>query len=227
MNFPKIINTYCFGSYVYGTFREGISDHDMIYIVSEPYVSADINKHYYTIEQFQSYIDNHDIQALECYFLPLNLKTESYKFDFKLSLSKLRTSISTITSNSWVKGKKKLTILGDYDKYAGIKSIFHSLRILEFGIQIVYHGRIKNYSEMNYVYFDLIKMSENLDGIQLWEAIDTKYRKLFNSKSTRFKELCPKDLTNVHLKDKVRTLMKDYNIENKDFYNELLTILNI
>ena len=71
----------------------------------------------------------------------------------------LRTSISTITSNSWVKGKKKLIITVDYDLNLALKSVFHSLRILDFGIQISENKKIVNFSNCNWILVELKKLS--------------------------------------------------------------------
>ncbi len=68
--------------------------------------------------------------------------TNDLGITFKLDKTKLRVAISTIVSNSWVKGKKKLIVQGDYDLNLAIKSTFHSLRILDFGTQIAMEGKI-------------------------------------------------------------------------------------
>jgi hypothetical protein len=218
---------YRFGSIVYNTANED-SDEDFIIIAKEYFETHDINIHCYTIEQFQSLIDIHEIQTLECLFLKAKdiiiVKDKIKLFNFNLDKTKLRTSISTISSNSWVKGKKKIIVLGDYDLNAGLKSIFHSLRILDYGIQIASTGKIYNYESMNYVLSDIIKLSKEFKYNELWEAIDTKYRKLFNSKSTEFKLLCPKDLTEATKKLKIKNLLEKYNIHNEDLLNELVNI---
>lgn len=226
---PKVLAIYKFGSHVYLTNNEN-SDEDYIVIAEEYFDSQNINIHVYTKEQFQLKLDNHDIQVLECYFLGLAntniLKVDgNLSFDFNLDLHKLRTSISTIASNSFVKGKKKLTISGDYDLNLAIKSIFHSLRILDFGIQIASEGKISNYSSMNWLLEDLWKLSEQFQRDELWNAIDIKYRKLYNSKSSEFKALAPKNLTE---QDKEKQLYKIFDkfglISNEHAINEILEL---
>jgi hypothetical protein len=49
--------------------------------------------------------------------------------------------------NSFAKAGKKLDV--EKEHYKGKKSLFHSLRILMFGIQIAKAGRITNYGEAN------------------------------------------------------------------------------
>lgn len=189
----EILNRYRFGSHVYGTQTKD-SDEDFICVTDEKIISEDLNTKYYTVAEFQRLLDNHEIQMLECYFLPGRfILQQSYTgFSFTLDLAKLRVSISTISSNSWVKGKKKLIVQADYDKKLGVKSVFHAVRILGLGIQLAQTGKIADYSEYNWLYADLIKLSAAYDYIQLWEKMEDKYRKLYNKLNTQFKLLCPK-----------------------------------
>jgi hypothetical protein len=54
--------------------------------------------------------------------------------------------------DSWNKGKFKLN---QGDIIRGTKSIFHSLRILLFALQIKEHGKIIDYSEANYYWQEI------------------------------------------------------------------------
>jgi len=219
------VNIYQFGSRVYGSNNKN-SDYDYIVVVKEKVISTDINIHVYTIQEFEHLLDNHEIQTLECVFSPKNfVLKENHKFNVTIDKTKLRTSISTISSNSWVKGKKKLIVLGDYDLNAGLKSVFHSLRILDFGIQIALHGKIVDFGSMNYILSDVTKMSENYSHIELWNAIDTKYRPLYNSKNTEFKKLCPKDIVETTKRAKIKEWLKSKGIDEPQYVEELLQIL--
>lgn len=218
----NISNIYKFGSIVYES-NDKDSDEDFIIIVNDlakvnHVIKNDINIHVYSEEEYSQLLNNHEIQMLECYFLPVrHIIKETYFPNFTLNLAKLRISISTISSNSFQKGKKKLIILGDYDLRAGIKSAYHAIRILDYGIQIALHKRIVNFTKMNYVLADIKKMHiSGLDHLNLWEAIDTKYRKLFNSKSSEFKALAPKDLTEQNRKILLTNILKSHNIEVTD-----------
>src|SRR5690606_20681238 len=102
---------------------------------------------------------------------------------FKLDKSKLRRSISGTSSNSFVKCKKKLR-QGDY--YIGKKSLFHSLRILGFGIQIALTGKIVNYSAYNH-YLDMI-MDKNTND---WSEYQKVFKPIFNHKKSEFRRLAP------------------------------------
>jgi predicted nucleotidyltransferase len=228
---PNILNVYVFGSQVYGT-ANAESDTDIIVVAKEHFDSKDINVHVYTVETFQMLIDRHDIQALECIF-----SNERYKLKLEqpfvlpvIDKSTLRKAISTIASNSWVKGKKKLTVAGDYDLKLAIKSIFHSLRILEYGYQIASSGKIYDFETMNWLLADMYKLSETYQREALWQKIDDKYRSLYNTKSTLFKKYAPKDLEADKQADadskrkQVEDLLKEYGVES-DYLT--VSILNI
>ena len=228
-NDDNVLNIYQFGSRVYGSDNKD-SDYDYIMIVKEFFDPKDINIHVHTVQNFQRLLDNHDIQALECLFLPPKFilkDTLDNNLIWELDKSKLRTSISTISSNSWVKGKKKLIVQGDYDINLAIKSLFHSLRIIDFGIQIAIHNRIVDYSSKNYILEDLIKLAEEYQSVELWEIIDSKYREVYNKLRTEFKMLCPKE--NAELFDLIKKYFKDNNIDfqlTKDKFNELKNIFS-
>ena len=221
----NVLNVYVFGSHVYESTTPE-SDIDCILVVKEYFDSKDIDVHVYTSAQFQLLLKRHDIQALECLFAPRQwvLKEECVFVLHNIDKSALRTSISTITSNSWVKGKKKLTVAGDYDLHLALKSIFHSLRILDYGIQIASCGKIQTFTSMNFVLDDIKKMSTEFQREELWQKIDDKYRKLFNSKSSEFKILAPKDLTERTTKTQLETILKKYNIADIELTNELLNL---
>ena len=156
---------------------------------------------------------------VECYFLPDSFKLkEDYKeFTFNLDLGKLRTSFSTVHNGSWIKGKKKLVVMSDYDKYLALKSLFHSIRILSFGIQIATHGKIIDYGEYNWFLKDLLKLGEEYDRDELWEKFDAKYREFYNKMSTEFKKLCPKSNIGGHkIKEDLIKLFTNNNCYSKE-----------
>lgn len=211
LNDSNILNVYRYGSHVYGTANEK-SDEDFIVVTKDKVISNNINIHYYTIIEFQRLLDNHDVHVVECYFLPNEFKIkEEYKdFVFKLDLGKLRVSFSTVHNGSWIKGKKKLIVMSDYDKYLALKSLFHSIRILGNGIQIATHGKIINYGEYNWFLNDILKLGEEYERLELWEKFDAKYREFYNKLSTEFKKLCPKNLIPEHqVKEKLIKLFVD------------------
>lgn len=161
-NLEDVLNLYYYGSRVYGTHNE-FSDHDFIAVVKNvrpQFLSRDVNITFYTIEEFQFLIDVHEISVLECLFLDKTfVLKECHKFYFKLDLQKLRHSISKKSSNSFVKFKKKLTVEKDFDLNCGRKSLFHSIRIVQFGIQLSKYNCIVDYTGLKNVYNHIFEIS--------------------------------------------------------------------
>ena len=184
----RIFNVYIFGSRVYGTNKKD-SDWDIIMVANNSVESTEIrnglfNIHVYTPDKFKKDLDWHRINNLECIFAPnfAILKEEiNYRSDFKLDISKLRHASSHISSNSWVKAKKKITISDEY--HIGIKSLFHSIRIPMFSKQIVENGSIIDFKSANYIWFDLIKNRYN------WDELENKYKPVRNKVNSEFRSI--------------------------------------
>lgn len=186
----NIINIYQYGSRVYGNYNNS-SDYDFIVIVSDKtnnqFSDRLININYFTPEEHQNRLDEHEISALECHFAPDEfIIHETMRFRFDLDLNSLRHSLSAKSSNSFVKAKKKLTIEKDYDLNIGRKSLWHSFRIIDFGIQICEKGTI-DYSSMNEL-FKEIMMSYT------WSDLFENYKQDYNKIVSRFRILAPKEI---------------------------------
>jgi predicted nucleotidyltransferase len=185
----KILNIYPYGSKVYGTHNEN-SDNDYI-VVCEGFAGLydqldDVT--FYDEKTFQEAIDRHEISVLECLFLPPNLIIQQTKdFNFELNLNQLRCSFSAKASNSFVKAKKKLTVEKDFNVYIAKKSLFHSLRILIFGIQIAKYGKIIDFSEANSLWKDIKEI--NADD---WNFFKKIFQPIYNKLSSDFRILAPK-----------------------------------
>ena len=148
IEYEKIISVFIYGSINYGTYNKK-SDYDVIIIydqdepMSETFtidLEIPINYTLISLTEFYRMIKAHRIDALECLFLLDEFKFETVKFDFELNLDTLRRSISAVCSNSYVKCKKKMA---QGDDYIGKKSLFHSLRIADYGIKLATIKRIE------------------------------------------------------------------------------------
>lgn len=180
-----------YGSFVYGTFIEGVSDKDYIAVIPDIYKSFNgtqydvYNRQYtfYTKSYWENMLMSNDVTAIETFFLPEKfiLKNE---YNFKTIINKefIRREFSATASNSFVKAKKKLTIEKDFNPRIAKKSLWHALRILNFGIQIIEQGKITDYSSMNYLYNEIVNCE-----IDDWEYYKEKYKPLYNSLKTKFK----------------------------------------
>lgn len=186
----NIVNVYSYGSRVYGTFHKN-SDYDFIIVVkkrdNEQFSDKLINVNFFAIESHQHRLFEHEISALECQFLsPEHILLERQKFKFSLDLNKLRHALSAKSSNSWVKAKKKLTVPADYDLDLGRKSLFHSIRIIEYGIQIATYGYIKDYASCNTLYKEIMQYYN-------WEEMFDVFKQRYNQICTEFRIVAPKD----------------------------------
>jgi hypothetical protein len=155
------------------------------------------NIHVYTPNKFKADLDWHRINNLECIFAPDWSKLKEsidYKSNFKLDTGKLRHATSHISSNSWVKCKKKLTVADEY--YTGIKSLFHSIRIPMFATQIIQHSRIVDFSCANWVWNRLI-FNDKPQYMRnkykwTWDELDGEFREIRNEVLTEFRKVTTK-----------------------------------
>lgn len=181
----KVIKTYQYGSRVYESHTRD-SDYDFIVVVESDnddlYYSVDLEKANFTVYSegmFLKRLKEHHISILECIF---QHEKDHYRDEyFKLDLPSLRRAISSVSSNSYVKCKKKIK---QGDLYIGQKSMFHSIRILMFGIQIARYGRIVDYSCANVFHKMIMDMTT-------WEDIDRQFKPFFNALKTSFRKLAP------------------------------------
>lgn len=180
-----------YGSRVYGTHSES-SDYDYIGLVppkrmvdtGTEYRWNSLNVHIYNRYDFQKQLERHKIHTLEAYYMPDGIVAKDFKFE--LHLPTLREVISEKASHSFVKAKKKIDKENDF--YVGWKSLFHSLRILNFGIQIAGKGKIADYSAANNHWFD-IRDAQQYN----WEYFKEKYQPIYNELATEFRKLAPKE----------------------------------
>lgn len=189
----NVLKIIMFGSVIYKT-DSPKSDMDYIVIVNDNFkIEKDQFKvgnedfSFYKESDWLTMMYNCDIRCLETESCDMYawIKGKPYYYLSLLDYNKVRSSISKTASNSWVKCKKKYTIEADYDPYKAKKSLFHSLRILMFGIQIMKYGTIINFEEANYLYNEIVKDTWNDD--KNWEYFKNKYQFLYNKLKTQFK----------------------------------------
>jgi hypothetical protein len=204
-NFRKILNeidgllaVFPYGSRVYGTATES-SDYDFIMVLNndlgEEQLRIDVNGTFmdfnlYSREIFNKMANEHEISALEC----LSIGNEWRVYDDNsglelpsIHLPTLRKSISAKANNSWVKCKKKLTV-EEGEELIGKKSLYHSFRIVKFGIQLATHGRIVDARECGKDFFE-----EIINGPDDWEYYEEKYKQAHNELMTEFRKVAPKE----------------------------------
>lgn len=204
MYIKKIIDKYNpeaafhYGSFLYNNKKP--SDYDFIIVTDKDYFQESFELEgfkfevtNYKKEQFLDLLKKHEIAILECIFIEsekyMSEEIKDYFYNFKIEKEQLRESLSSKSSNSYVKAKKKLIIEEDFDLNVSLKSLWHSFRILKFGIDIAQNGKI-NPDSCNNLY-DQIKMDYIVFSND-WEKIHKKYKPLYNDLASEFKLICPK-----------------------------------
>jgi len=183
----KIQCIYLYGSRCYGIDRED-SDYDFTVVAKASvenveYVFDNFNIHVQTADYFQKRLDWNDPKVIECLlWSQQNSIVENLNFEIKIVPSKYRHAVSQISSNSWVKAGKKIE---QGDIFIGQKSLYHSLRIPMYAIQVMKHGDIIDWKCANKYWEDIIQ-NDN------WESLAKKYKPIRNKIMTEFRELCPK-----------------------------------
>ncbi len=173
-----------FGSRVYETASYD-SDWDWIIIANtsipnQEIRSGDFNIHVMTQDGFMNCLKEHKTSQVEAFMAPDEFRLlEDIDIDWKVNIPSLRHSFSHTSSNSWVKSKKKM-MQDDY--YIGVKSLFHSLRIPMFGIQIATSGYIHDFTEANWIYDKILSKSN-----WKWNELDEEFREIRNKVSSDFR----------------------------------------
>lgn len=179
-----------YGSRVYGTHSEK-SDYDYMAVVpanrradtGEEFRHGDVNIHIYNRRDWQDQLNRHKIHTLEAYFLPDSACPKEFRLALDLAI--LRHELSAKSSHSFVKAKKKIEVEKDF--YIGWKSLFHSLRILIFGIQIAKQGKIEDYAAANHHWFEILHNPR-----YEWAYYKEKYQPIYNELATEFRKAAPK-----------------------------------
>lgn len=169
----KIRNVYVFGSRVYGYNNEE-SDFDIIMVAPNLEKNKEIKHPEYNIHVInpndfkEEIFKNYKITYLECLFAPDWAKLlEKINYEFIINKDKLKSEFIVQSFSAWKKGKLKMKI---GDLHRGVKSAFHALRILYFGIQLIEHNKITNFAECNDLYKEM-----NDENFYEWFQIRDKY----------------------------------------------------
>jgi len=188
----RVFNIYLYGSRTYGIASDD-SDYDFIIVANNSVENiehkifkdgVEYNFHIQTPDYFQERLDWNDPKTFECLLWSQeNTILEQKKFKIDIVKSKYRHAVSHISSNSWVKARKKLEIENKY--YIGQKSLYHSLRIPIYAIQVMKYGKITDWSCANDYWNDIMRITE-------WNTLKDKYKPIHNKIMSEFRTLCPK-----------------------------------
>jgi len=168
IDYSKILNIYPYGSRIYCCDDE-YSDSDHIIVFKQSLLPSgafkdnaissrdrEIQGVCYSRSGFIDAINNYDITALECIFLPEG-KIIQKKMNFEITKyneKELSKKIISKASSSWHFASLAFK---DDNLESSKKNVFHALRILDFGNQVKENRRIVNYSSMNDIKKDIEK----------------------------------------------------------------------
>lgn len=171
-----------FGSHVYETANES-SDIDLIVVLSSQQSTTDtplealqgaqsfnentignIDITYYSDDEFKQHIKDNEVKAVESLFIPSKFvvigNSDNYKELLILNDNNLRRTFGKICRTAWDRGVKKLTKeTSEKEIKIGKKSLYHSIRLFHFAIQLYKTGKIdftcQELKEINKFYFDI------------------------------------------------------------------------
>jgi len=181
------------GSQLYGM-TNPLSDYDYLVINNNedpfPYPP---NKEIevWSRDKFLVKLVDHDLKALEVYFSNDYFFRTYYGFGFNLNKSNLRRAVSAVVSNAHVKAKKKIR---DGEIYTGLKSYWHTIRILTMYVDLAKNGSFdpRGYKDkLNHIYEDIISMLNDPEPETLFKRLVEKYDPLARELLHEFRLLCP------------------------------------
>jgi predicted nucleotidyltransferase len=173
----KVRNIYMFGSQVYGTQRED-SDYDFIVVACSMLEKQEIrqdnmNIHVHTPDIFLNGLKEYQMNYLECIFAPTFAKLQEKMIqpdkNFSLKIDMLKYKGMGQSYSAFHKAKERVL---DGELFRGVKSLWHSLRILQFFKQIIDNGMIIDFSSAN-PYWDM--MLKDMETEEEWDFYKTKY----------------------------------------------------
>lgn len=192
MGGPSNLVLLPYGSRVYGSYTR-YSDYDFIGIHShfkhgeQCQVDDKTSIQCHTPESYQNALNEHSVSVVESYLL-----SRPSGFSFSLHKPTLRESFSAKASNSFVKAKKKI-IIPEESVEIGVKSLYHSIRILQYGIQIATTGTIHDWKSSRFTLGRIRKIAnETRNREELWGILKERYQPVYNHFSTQFRLVAPK-----------------------------------
>lgn len=171
-----LINVHIYGSRVYGTYNDN-SDYDLLIILKDdlsPGIqqttigNCDITIK--SLQEIKTELLLNNIQRLELLWSPVLINNVDLADLFVFDQQLLRTSVATTSTKCLAYAK--ILWLKENNIEKSKKNIFHSIRYVYFGIQIIKHGKITDYQEANTYLYEIIN-----DTSTDWKHFDNTYGK--------------------------------------------------
>jgi len=185
-----VLAIFPYGSHVYGTATEK-SDRDYIIVMKGAMLdngafrnnaisNADwsIQGVVYSRGGFLDAINNYEIAALECLSLDKS-QIVLKKWPFKVTNWNNKRLVKAIIRKASDSRHYSCMASKNGDKERAIKSMYHALRILHFGLQLKEHQKIVDFKECNGMYEEFMKIEEeNFDSRDYFRIFDELVNKL-------------------------------------------------
>ena len=171
----KIRNIFLFGSQIYGNQRDD-SDYDFIVVACNMLEKQEIrheNLNVHTPDIFLNGLKEYQMNYLECIYAPSFAKIQEKMIqpdkNFSLKIDMLKYKGMNQSFTAFHKAKERVL---DGELYRGVKSMWHSFRILQFFKQIVDSDYITDFASANQ-YWDMMK--EDMEHHEDWDFYKEKY----------------------------------------------------
>jgi hypothetical protein len=153
--------------------------------------AIDINMNLYNQSTFLQKLNDTWLQALMCIYLPQEhiLRHDIQELapeNITIFHKKLARSVAAESDKHFRMAKRRWK--KEADHRTGKKMLIHTLRGLLFGIQIVQHERITDYTAANELYHEI--MAQQDDD---WNFYETKYKQQYHSLRDHFVKILLKD----------------------------------
>lgn len=187
--------SFIYGSKNYGLTTE-LSDIDYAYIADPHSVETLKNSlpedtDVWTYTTYKQALVEHNLKAIEIYFTNVEFFNKQGIY-FTLNKEQLRRSVSKVASNAYVKAKKKIA---QNDVYIGLKSFWHSIRIIVKAIELAkyytYNPLCSDNVFLSSTYADIMSQRNRTDVENIYSELHKKYKPIVNQLLTEFRILCP------------------------------------
>lgn len=222
----EVIGCYQTGSRVYQCFTED-SDHDFVVVLGTK-INVDeivddektkISLHFIDEVSFSKKIQEYDAVYLQILFLQKNFvlrenqQMMKIKKQWKLYSSSLESSICNVVDFTLTKSQRYY----ETSKYVSLKNIIHSIRYLQFGIQIAQYRRIIDYTSANKYFNEIFKLD-----YKKWEEYYSHYEKVLEGLKNDLKKIIKESrefvLKELKGKFSIEDFFKLYTLQDLEFY---------
>lgn len=186
----EVLAIFPYGSQVYGTATQE-SDRDYIIVMKSAMlpngafrnnaissIDWSVQGVVYSRGGFLDAINRYEIGALECISLPED-KVVFKNWNFKVTNWNTKEMIKAIIRKASDSRHYANMASKNGNKEHAIKSMFHALRILRFGLQLKEHQKIEDFGECNDLYEEFKNMNpETFDTRNYFDYFDELAKKL-------------------------------------------------